>query len=146
MTSVMFFIIFRYGVWIINAAPWRLRVGYHFGHDCDLPSITCCTFVINPRAVGILEPYAWPKIKIENKNLFVVWSSALNYIEKPVHFARFYEPFSESPNENKHVLYLVHRSKSVVYLYKMRFNFFSLDLLSYIFYVFHCINIVRGYI
>lgn len=104
MTSVMFLLFFRYGTWIINTAPLRLRVGYHFGHDCDLPSITCCTFVINPRTVRILEPYAWPKIKIENKNYLSC--EALHHIEKLVHFALFYVTFSESQNENKHIYIL----------------------------------------
>lgn len=66
---------------------------YHFGHDCDLPSITRCTFVIDPRTVRILEPYAWPKIKIENKKNYLSCEAphhihAQNALHwKPVHFA-----------------------------------------------------------
>lgn len=116
MTSVMFLLFFRYGTWIINTAPLRLRVGYHFGHDCDLPSITCCTFVINPRTVRILEPYAWPKIKIENKNYLSC--EALHHIEKLVHFAILCDIFWK-PKWEQTYIYLVHRSFSVVSLYKM---------------------------
>lgn len=82
---------------------------YHFGHDCDLPSITRCTFVIDPRTVRILEPYAWPKIKIENKKIIchekhrITYMRKMLYIENQYILLYFYVTFSECPYENKHV-------------------------------------------